>query len=131
MGRKQPQVDDLTALRDATREAHEAIKTLRIERKACEEERVRLARERDGLADMIKAIWDAQMDYAVSVALESYLPAINEMIDKTEEAIFNRFDTITEVLLGSKKPEALADNNTLIEQLIHEKVTKHGPVIPK
>lgn len=97
-----PTVDeDIAALRAATREAHEAVQALKQAKRDLESTFERL---KDGI--------DSRISEEVKAGLERYYDALNPAIDKATAAVYKRFDTIADILLGE---DAKARGLSLIE----------------
>jgi hypothetical protein len=106
---------DLEALRTATREAHEAIRDLRTETKRAA-----------AVAGEVAAVADVEVEQriaaAVAAGLEEYRATLDGAIKDATEAVFARFDTIRDTLLGETKrhrrrgepslPELIEDRRT-------------------
>lgn len=130
MGRKQP-VDDITSLREATREAHEMVQALREERRACDAAKAELVAAQEDLADMVKAIWDAKMDAVVEIALTNYSETVSKAIDEATQAVYERFDLLTDVLMnpqnyGAADVVSMREKHvTAVERIVLDKL--YGP----
>jgi hypothetical protein len=85
--------DEVEELRIATREAHEAIKDLRVAMKD-----VRALQ--DELRATCKDVFDSLMHDAVSDGLKQYEDTLDKAIVAGTEAVENRFDTLSRILLG-------------------------------
>jgi 3-dehydroquinate dehydratase len=122
-------------LREATRDAHEAIQGLKEtarEMKAviaeAKAERERLAQEREGLVDLIKAVWDQKMDDVVEAALEHYNVTIMQAIAEGTDAVYERFEKIADLLLNPgnytlEQMKALRDEpKSAVEFLVADKI---------
>lgn len=109
--------EDTDALRLVVREAHEVIKDLRtVIREATE--------VRKGITDDIAAAVTGGIDDAVKIGLEGYSAAISVAIEDATEAVYQRFDTIAETLLGITERDkregnvSIADQAKLVRSLI-------------
>lgn len=89
-------LDDVAALREATREAHEALKDLRLATRVA----------RDVIAE-VKAVAGEQVDErireALAKGLEELSTSVKAACDESTDRVFARFDTITATLLGEDK----------------------------
>ncbi len=97
---KKAPASSVEELREATRAAHEAIKTIRTERQHLETEREALARAKDAMwADIAKLVRtaSASIDEAQEQRLAGLAPEIAAMIKDTERAVQDRF---VKILLG-------------------------------
>lgn len=125
MGRKQP-VDDLTALREATTEAHHAVQSLKDAAKEARDAKAELVAAKDDIIDMAKAMWDARLEELAKEALEKFDESAIAGVDRLLNETAARFSDVLLVVLGEKevgevKPE------TLVEQMVVERVEKFGP----
>lgn len=89
---------DLAALRAATREAHEAIQDLRA---ATREARAVLAEIEQAAARTV----DERMGEQVQRGLAEYTDAVSRAIDDASQAVYHRFDTMADILLGETDAE--------------------------
>lgn len=127
MARKEP-VDEVAALREATREAHETIQSLRTERAACEKAKAELEEARASLADMMKAIWDAQMETVVDAALNQYNVGILKAIEDGTEAVYERFEKIADMMMNPQNHDVEVvmkereNAGSMVEALVMDKV---------
>ena len=104
------EIETLTALREATREAREAAKDLRAEVKAAREFR------REFLAT---PELDARLKELTEAALASYDAGIKKAVDDATQAVWNRFDTITMIALG-EDPVSVREGKRTVPDLIRE-----------
>lgn len=96
--------EEIKALKEATREAHEAIQSLRDvikEARAVKSEIEVLAID----------IFDKKIHAQVRVGLEDYRNSIDTAIENATAAVYDRFNKITDILLGeTKKSKARGDS---------------------
>lgn len=81
--------DEITQLREATREAHEAAQAIK-------EQRTLLKQEADAVLDRI----DDWVTERVTTELSRLTEAVGKAIDSATVGVYKRFDTIAEILLG-------------------------------
>ena len=110
------EIETLTALREATREAREAAKDLRAEVKAAREFR------REFLAT---PELDARLGELTEDALKRYSDSIQQQIEKATQAVWNRFDTIAMICLG-EDPKSVREGKKTIPDLIREFIAAKG-----
>ncbi len=110
------EIETLTALREATREAREAAKDLRAEMRAARE----LRREFLGTPEL-----DARLGELTEAALSRYSDGIDKQIKLATEAVWNRFDTITMICLG-EDPQSVREGKKTIPDLIREFIAAKG-----
>lgn len=88
--------DDIKALKDATREAHEAIQGLR-----------EVMREAKQVTDTLRTVLDdvikQQIQERVDAGLRNYVADIKRATDEATDAVFKRYDILTDTLLGTTK----------------------------
>jgi hypothetical protein len=110
------EIETLTALREATRQAREATKDLRAEVK----------RAREARAEFFAAPeLDARLGELTGAALASYDKGIKDAIDKATEAVWNRFDTITMIAMG-EDPQSVREGRKTIPDLLREFIAAKG-----
>lgn len=88
--------EEVVDLRQATREAHEAMQGMRDlirEVKAVTAEARTVADE----------VFSERMSAQVEAGLASYRESINTAIENATQAVYARFDTITDLMLGESK----------------------------
>jgi hypothetical protein len=88
--------DEIAALRQATREAHEALADLRREMKAAEQLRA-------DLATTAEVSVTEQVVPFVQKGLEEFGVELKKAIDIGTEAVYARFDELGDLLLGEDK----------------------------
>src|ERR1700689_1932630 len=101
------EIETLTALREATRQAREAAKDLRAEVKAARE-----ARREFFAAPELEARL-AKLTKLTEEALARYDGSIKQAIDGATQAVWNRFDTITMIALG-EDPQSVREGKKTI-----------------
>jgi hypothetical protein len=101
---KKSVADEIEDLREATRDAHAAVKDLR---KVMGEWRA-MKKEVEGLTE--KAITE-YVEPAVEVGLEAYQGAIMTAIERAEDAVYERFDKIANVLITGAEEEGAAQGD--------------------
>lgn len=88
--------EELAALREATKRAHEVLKDLR--------QMVREAKDLVQVIDKAAGVAvEQRVQPAVDQGLEEFSEALKTAIDDGTEAVFKRFDTISDTLLGEDK----------------------------
>ena len=90
--RKTP-AEEAEELRQATREAHEALKDLRHTMKAMEEVKEELLR-------VSGEVFKERMEAEVQSSLADYAETIRTEVEKGTKAVENRFDVLARILLG-------------------------------
>jgi len=90
--------EDVDALRRATREAHETLQACRL-----------VIRDMKQMQEEFRTELDQAMEERVAdivkVGLESYRASIDTAISNATATVFNRFDTIADLLLGEHKSQ--------------------------
>jgi len=100
--------DETAALRAAIREAHEAIQDLRLAMREAREVAVELDRAaHDALDNGIRE--------EVQAGLASLGDAIDRAIDEATAKVFERFDTVRDVLLGEDKRSRRRGEPSLVD----------------
>lgn len=109
-------------LQIATRMANEALSDMKAERKRC-----------DRLINVMKSeaqkSVDAYLEPVVNAEIKKMTKVVEEQIEKATEAVYDRFDTIGDILMGTSRTDRKAGKPTL-EQLARERVQNHGHVKP-
>lgn len=121
-GRVKGQVGDAVAqaaqdLREAVREAHEALQDLKAERRAVQQ-----------LLDGIPAKVDARIERQVTEGLEALGRETRKAIDAATEKVTAEFDNLADLLMGRTAPDrrqGLPPLDDLIRQAAHHP----GPVL--
>lgn len=107
------QASEIEQLREATREAHEAIKDLRA-----------AIKEARGLWDEVTAKKADEIDATISAlvrgGLDGYEAAMAKAIDEADAMVDARFQRITDILLGEDDKTKRKDQPS-IEELAHAK----------
>lgn len=85
-------VDEIEALHEATRKAHEVLKDLRVATK-----------EARKVLDEIPSIVDGRIALAVTEGLGEFRVALDRAIEDSTALVFKRFDTITDILTGEDR----------------------------
>lgn len=87
---------EVDRLRDVLREAHAAIKDMR-----------HLLRQADAARAVIETMVAKQIEEGIKTevdkGLDEYRDSLNKAIDNATEAVYRRFDTIADMLLGETK----------------------------
>lgn len=92
-----PSVDeDIERLQQATRAAHEAVQELKD-----------LRRELKQLRDSIPSTVQDLLAEAVSQGLSDYDKSLRDAIEQGTQAVFRRFDTIADILLGEDRRKSV------------------------
>lgn len=92
--KKAPPVDDITALKEATREAHEVLKAVRQETKKLEDLRKQISKD-------ICEHFRQHVDGVVAEGLAGYDRELKEAIDKGTDAVHKRFDDLANMFMGT------------------------------
>lgn len=95
----------LSELKETIREAHGLIKDIRREQKQSQELRDQVV---DALAKAIASGKEAvasHINEQVKVGLEEYKASIDTAIDKATQAVFKRFDTLADIMMGEEMPD--------------------------
>ena len=100
--------DDLLALKEATREAHEALQDLRA---VVKEAKAIKGTLRD---EAIEALANGVRDI-VAAGLGSYAKMITGAIDDAVDRVNKRFDTLADVLMGEDKRTRRRGEPSLLE----------------
>jgi hypothetical protein len=104
------EIETLTALREATREAREAAKDLRAEMKAAREFREKFFATPE---------LEARLKELTEDALARYSDSIDKQIKLATEATWRRFDTITMICMG-EDPQSVREGKKTVPDLIRE-----------
>lgn len=116
---------DQEKLRSLTREAHEAIKDLRLLLREVDGKQKELEQARQALADDIVAVindeFEDVMEKAAKAQIDGMAVATSAAILKTEEAIFDRFDTIARLLLGEDEETTILQEAKRVRYLREQK----------
>jgi hypothetical protein len=110
--------EDLSAIKQATRELHEAIQEARqVQREldAC----------RQSIGDDVRALVDQQLEVHVAAGLSSYDEAIRTAIERATAAVFKRFDRIADIILGESKRQR-REGSASIEELLNARYPGAG-----
>lgn len=121
-GRAKHQVGDAVTqaaqdLREAVREAHEALKDLRAERRAVQE-----------LLDGLPAKVDARIEHQLAQGLDALGRETRKAIDAATEKVTAEFDHLADILMGrtaQDRRQGLQPLDDLIRQAAHHQ----GPVL--
>lgn len=101
-----PTDTDLAALREATRQAHEAIKDLTT-----------ATRQARAVVEEVARVAGEQVDERINVALVAGLDelqvAMKTAIENSTTAVFARFDTIADTLMGETRKDRRAGKPSL------------------
>ena len=112
--------DEILALKEATRQAHEVLKDLRHEIK--EARRVQATLK----ADAQKAVAEGVADI-VKAGLDTYMQIIMAAIEDATERVNARFDKLTEAFMGEDKANRRKGHASLpeiVEGLVAERATR-------
>ena len=100
--------EEVEQLRQATREAHEVLKDLR-----------RAVRDGQQLVKSIEAAArvavESRMEPVVKQSLKEFGQALDKAIEDSTEAVFRRFDRITELLMGEDRASQRQGKPTIPE----------------
>jgi hypothetical protein len=99
---------DIAALKEATREAHEAIRDARQVKKELE----------DALREIPKRISDLVADLittSTETQLAGYNDIIQQAIEAATDAVTHRFQTIADILLGEDKKTRKRGTPSLVD----------------
>jgi len=110
------EIETLTALREATRQAREAAKDLRAEMRSAREFRQEF---------LAAPELDARLKDLTEAALAAYDAGIKKAITDATEATWRRFDTITMIALG-EDPQSVREGKKTIPDLIREFIAAKG-----
>jgi LPS O-antigen subunit length determinant protein (WzzB/FepE family) len=108
-------VDEVAELREATRQAHEALKDLRLAVK----EAVKL---KDSIEQAAQVAMDERIAPAVEKGLEEFRESLKKAIDTGTEAVFHRFDTVADTLLGEDRATRRQGKPSIPEMFAARKV---------
>jgi hypothetical protein len=110
------EIETLTALREATRQAREAAKDLRAEMKAAREFRQEF---------LATPELDARLKELTEDALARYSDGIDKQIQLATEATWRRFDTLTMICMG-EDPKSVREGKKTIPDLLREFIAAKG-----
>jgi len=110
------EIETLTALREATRQAREAAKDLRAEMRSAREFRQEF---------LATPELDTRLKELTEAALAEYSATIDKNIKLATDAVWNRFDTITMIALG-EDPQSVREGKKTIPDLIREFIAAKG-----
>jgi hypothetical protein len=109
--------DELLALRDATRLAHEVLADLKAEHRAIKVTLDVLRTEKEA--------WqrEAQEHFKMIVkeGLDGWSKSLDKAIQDSTARVFKRFDTLADIMMG----EVRGDNQESLAVLIHKWRTRH------
>jgi hypothetical protein len=114
-----PAPDDLVALREATRAAHEVLRDLRQERRAVEQ---LLA----GLTDQVQRAVEARVEEALTRDLAKLGEATDKAMRASVAKVTREFDRLEAIMLGREK----GAKHGPLEDLIRRHVATHPEVTP-
>jgi hypothetical protein len=99
---------DAEELRAATREAHEAIKDL-----------TRITREAKAAVELLRAepdrILSEHVVTTVREGLNQYQATLDKAINEATEKVYERFDKVTDILLGENRKAKLRGDPSITE----------------
>jgi chromosome segregation ATPase len=98
--------DEIAALKAATREAHEAVQALKDAR-----------REAQAMLDQLQPGIHKRLSQEVDAGLAQYREALETAIKNATTAVFKRFDTVAELILGEDRKSRKAGKPSLEEML--------------
>ena len=110
------EIETLTALREATRQAREAAKDLRAEMKAAREFRQEF---------LATPELDARLKELTEDALARYSDGIDKQIQLATEATWRRFDTLMMICMG-EDPKSVREGKKTIPDLLREFIAAKG-----
>ena len=114
--------EDVDNLIVRTREAHETLQELKRVQKEVEASiKVAEAVKVQMMAATAAVVNDA-IEESISIGLESYMGAIQKAIDDATDAVYERFDLITEAILGEKGQDLIAAHAKARKTLTAEEV---------
>lgn len=96
-----PESKAVTDLKEATREAHEAIKDLRALLKDCHSARQAMESTRDELLSLSHEVFDQRMNEQVEDGLNTYRQTLDKALEDSTDAVFARFDRLFRVMMGT------------------------------
>lgn len=127
-------VSEADDLREATREAHAAMKDLG---KLMAEFDAKVEEKRHDLTELTYKAFDDEVSKIVKEGLDEYQQTMDEAIEEGQAAVIRRFDRIYDVLMGKDKAhirrngvsveEAILGESESVKQLIAERM-KMDPV---
>lgn len=113
--------DEIEELKDLVRQMHEALKDGARLLKA-------MATVKEELLSVSQQVFDERMSEMVAEGLSEYRKALNSQIELASKSIYDRFDTIADILTGKDKD--LDFNRITVMQIGDEghlyEVTKKG-----
>lgn len=110
------EIQVLTDLRQATREAHEAIRDLRKDISAARELRKKF---------LAAPELDEQLGRLVEQGLKAYDAGLKSAIKTAEKKMYNRFDILAAICLG-EDPESVKTGETSLPDLLREFIATKG-----
>ena len=110
------EIETLTALREATRQAREAAKDLRAEMRSAREYRQEF---------LAAPELDARLKELTEAALAAYDTGITKAIEEATQATWRRFDTITMICMG-EDPQSVREGKKTVPDLIREFIAAKG-----
>jgi hypothetical protein len=105
--------EDLAAIKAATRELHEAIQEARAARRELQTTWM-------AIDVTIAGTVETMIEKHVAKGLADYEDALKTAIENATEAVYKRFDKITDILLGEDKKQARRGDPT-IEELARQR----------
>lgn len=112
-----------------TREAHEAIKDLRMVLREIREAVTEGERTRDRIIEAfalgVNDLVDQRIASAVSTGLEAYASGVQQAIDDAEESVIRRFESLQEWLYNNKEgqPTIKAWQMEQVQEVIDKRIT--------
>lgn len=104
MGRPEaPELNATVQLKEATREAHMAIKDLRTLMKEVRDLLKEVQQTRDDLETVAQVAFEERLGTAVKESLDGLMNATNTAIDQAMEKVYERFDKVASALLGEEE----------------------------
>lgn len=110
-------LDDARELREASREAHEAIQDLRVAMKDGKQ----LLQE---IRTAAKGAVDEQVEAAIEAAVMRLKEAVEAAIEPATAEVFKRFDTITDTLMGEDR-RSRRQGKPSVPEMIDERMHPH------
>lgn len=102
-------------MREATRQAHEVLKDLRLAVKDA-------LKLKESIEQAAQVAVDERLEPIVKQGLEKFIAALNVAIQEGTEAVFHRFDTIADNLLGEDRTSRRQGRPTVEEIFAARKV---------
>lgn len=108
--------EEIEALKEATRAAHEVLKDIKQARRAAEQ-------AKDELLSYVAAALEYGIEDIVKYSLEEYQAVINRHTELATEAVFSRFDQLEAIMLGETRSQRRRNGESIQEMV--ERIFKH------